>query len=100
MTRSAVRSRLAPPAFARFASYGSASPDSPSQRNERRLPRRSPKGEAGLYPKSPPYFPVNLGGRFSMKLATPSLKSLPFSATIMSRLAAIVASASVWNGTS
>jgi hypothetical protein len=50
--------------------------------------------------RNPPYFPVNLGGRFSMKLATPSLKSLPFSATIMSRLAAIVASANVWNGTS
>ena len=54
------------------------------------------------YPSPNPlyYFPVNLGGRFSMKLATPSRKSLPFSATIMSRLAAIVASASVWNGTS
>ena len=47
-----------------------------------------------------PYLPVNLGGRFSMKLATPSRKSLPASATIMSRFASIVASASVWNGTS
>ena len=47
-----------------------------------------------------PYLPVNLGGRFSMKLATPSRKSLPPSATIISRLASIVASASVWNGTS
>jgi len=43
---------------------------------------------------------VNRGGRFSMKLATPSLKSLPFSATIISRLASMVASASVWKGTS
>ena len=60
MTRSAVRSRLAPPAFARFASYGSASPEGLWQRSKRRLPRRSPKGEAGLHP--PPYFPVNLGG--------------------------------------
>ena len=47
-----------------------------------------------------PYFPVNLGGRFSIKLATPSRKSLPRSATTISRLASIVASASVWNGTS
>jgi len=35
-----------------------------------------------------------------MKLTTPSLKSLPASATIISRLASIVASAMVWNGTS
>ena len=48
----------------------------------------------------PRYLPVNLGARFSMKLATPSRKSLPFSATIISLLASIVASASVWNGTS
>ena len=48
----------------------------------------------------PPYLPVNRGGRFSMKLTTPSLKSLPASATIISRLASIVASAMVWNGTS
>ncbi len=47
-----------------------------------------------------PYLPVNLGGRFSMKLATPSRKSLLPSATIISLLASIVASASVWNGTS
>ena len=46
------------------------------------------------------YFPVNRGGRFSMKLATPSRKSLPPSATSISRLASMVASASVWNGTS
>src|SRR3954453_24182184 len=32
-----------------------------------------------------PYFPVNRGGRFSMKLATPSRKSLPLSATSISR---------------
>src|SRR5882757_2698040 len=47
-----------------------------------------------------PHFPVNRGGRFSMKLATPSRKSLPRSATTISRLASMVASASVWNGTS
>ena len=40
--RSAVRSRLAPPAFARFASYGLASHAKLSRkRSERRLPRRS-----------------------------------------------------------
>jgi len=49
---------------------------------------------------SPAHFPVNRGGRFSIKLATPSRKSLPRSATIISRLASMVASASVWNGTS
>ena len=48
----------------------------------------------------PPHFPVNFGARFSTKLATPSLKSLPFSAICISRLASMVASASVWNGTS
>ena len=46
------------------------------------------------------YLPVNFGARFSTKLATPSLKSLPFSAICISRLASMVASASVWNGTS
>ena len=56
------------------------------------------RATAGFHRKS--YFPVNRGGRFSMKLATPSLKSLPFSATIISRLASMVASASVWKGTS
>src|SRR6476659_5347984 len=44
---------------------------------------------------SPAHFPVNRGGRFSIKLATPSRKSLPRSATIISRLASMVASASV-----
>ena len=48
----------------------------------------------------PPHLPVNLGARFSTKLATPSRKSLPFSAICISRLASMVASASVWNGTS
>ena len=47
-----------------------------------------------------PHLPVNLGGRFSTKLATPSRKSLPRSATTISRLASMVASANVWNGTS
>src|ERR1700691_6753369 len=47
MTRSAVRSRLAPPAFAGCACFGSASPIA------RRLPRRSPKGDDGLYPALP-----------------------------------------------
>src|SRR5882672_9214801 len=51
-------------------------------------------------PSVSPYFPVNFGGRFSTKLATPSRKSLPFSAICISRLASMVASASVWNGTS
>jgi putative endonuclease len=45
--RSAVRSRLAPPAFARFASFGSASPEAYQARSERRLPRHSPKGDGG-----------------------------------------------------
>ena len=47
-----------------------------------------------------PHFPVNFGALFSTKLATPSRKSLPFSAICISRLASMVASASVWNGTS
>src|SRR5580704_9087622 len=57
---------------------------------------------AGLLQKSASanYLPVNLGGRFSTKLATPSRKSLPCSDTIISRLASMVASARVWNGTS
>jgi hypothetical protein len=38
----------APPAFARFASYGSASRIPNLSRSERRLPRRSPQGEGGL----------------------------------------------------
>jgi hypothetical protein len=59
---------------------------------EQTVPARSLKIE--------PHFPVNFGGRFSMKLATPSRKSLPRSAITISRLASIVASASVWNGTS
>src|ERR1700688_2144893 len=46
--RSAVRSRLAPPAFARFASFGWARPGSLAQRRERRLPRHSPEGDGGL----------------------------------------------------
>ena len=58
------------------------------------------RATAGRFHSLPRYFPVNLGGRFSMKLATPSRKSLPLSATSISRLASIVASASVWNGTS
>src|ERR1700684_4458725 len=45
-----------------------------SQRSERRLPRRSPFGRRRALAKC--YFPVNRGGRFSIKLATPSLKSL------------------------
>src|SRR5438552_2272547 len=48
--------------------------------------------------RSPPHPPVNLGARFSIKLATPSLKSLPLSAICISLFASIVASASVWNG--
>ena len=61
-----------------------------------------PQGDGGLSNPTaiPPHFPVNRGGRFSTKLATPSLKSLPFSAICISRLASMVASASVWNGTS
>src|SRR5258708_2703448 len=70
--------------------------------------RRSPTGEAGprqakppaSYLQQPTHFPVNLGGRFSMKLATPSRKSPPRKATAISRLASMVASARVWNGTS
>jgi hypothetical protein len=55
-------------------------------------------GEDGLERNN--HFPVNFGGRFSIKLATPSRKSLPRSATAISRLASMVASARVWNGTS
>src|SRR4029078_7754715 len=33
-----------------------------------------------------PHVPVNFGGRFSTKLATPSLKSFPFRAICISRL--------------
>ncbi|MGX1318357.1 hypothetical protein AB7M17_001810 [Bradyrhizobium sp. USDA 377] len=69
-------------------------------RTGKRGVRRSPQGEDGLVEEYSPYLPVNLGGRFSIKLATPSRKSLPASATIISLLASIVASASVWNGTS
>jgi hypothetical protein len=47
MTRSAVRSRLAPPSFACFASYGSASHSRPSGRSKRRMSRRGPKGVGG-----------------------------------------------------
>jgi hypothetical protein len=92
---------------------GSIPPGSTSLRRLRLLrlgkPSRSEgcRGEArrakpglGKQPPCPPYFPVNLGGRFSIKLATPSRKSLPRSATTISRLASMVASASVWNGTS
>lgn len=61
--------------------------------------RRSPQGEDGP-DHYPLYLPVNRGGRFSMKLATPSRKSLPLSAITISLLASMVASASVWNGTS
>src|ERR1700731_2490741 len=46
--RSAVRSRLAPPAFARFASFGWASPEGLSWQSEGRLPRHSPEGDGGL----------------------------------------------------
>ena len=104
MTRSAVRSRLAPPAFACFASYGSAS-HAEIYRSEvsegcRGVARTAKPGLGDLRRPLPLYFPVNLGGRFSMKLATPSRKSLPRSATTISRLASMVASASVWNGTS
>src|ERR1700686_4966962 len=88
---------------------GSIPPGSTSLRRLRLLrlgkPPRSegcrvlaPLGEDGV--ETLPHLPVNLGGRFSMKLATPSRKSLPRSATTISRLASIVASASVWNGTS
>jgi hypothetical protein len=62
------------------------------------VPGEALLGEDGL--QNVPYFPVNLGGRFSIKLATPSRKSLPRSATTISRLASTVASARVWNGTS
>src|ERR1700733_8058990 len=58
------------------------------------------KATAGLDWAPPPPSPVNLGFRFSIKLATPSRKSLPRSATTISRLASMVASARVWNGTS
>src|SRR4051812_40608296 len=75
-----------------------------SWRRERMLPRHSPKGDGGLgqdpIVAPPPHFPVNRGALFSTKLATPSRKSLPFSAICISRLASMVASASVWNGTS
>ncbi len=65
----------------------------------RSVPGIARRATTGLL-ATPPHFPVNLGGLFSTKLATPSLKSLPFSAICISRLASMVASASVWNGTS
>jgi len=49
---------------------------------------------------TPPHRPVNRGARFSTKLATPSLKSAPRSEISISRLASMVASLSVWKGTS
>ena len=57
MARSSVRSRLAPPAFARCASYGLASPVHPL-RSERRLPRRSPlrRSRADAIKSSPLFF--------------------------------------------
>src|SRR5450631_1301226 len=71
-------------------------------RRAKRGARRSPLGRRRAEEPNPknPHFPVNLGGRFSMKLATPSRKSLPRSATTISRLASTVASAMLWNGTS
>src|ERR1700712_3023228 len=59
-----------------------------------------PAGRRRAVRVQPPHSPVNFGGRFSIKLATPSRKSLPRSATTISRLASMVASANVWNGTS
>src|ERR1700730_13802338 len=72
----------------------------PSRSEGCRVVARRAKTGLGKLFRSESHFPVNLGGRFSMKLATPSRKSLPRSATTISRLASIVASASVWNGTS
>jgi hypothetical protein len=46
---SKVRVLLPPPAFARFASFGWASQRGSLVANERRLPRRSPQGEGGLF---------------------------------------------------
>jgi hypothetical protein len=141
MTRSAVRSRLAPPRFAFGYAWRSHVVEGEACRGVAHLgedgQRKSPP-DISLKPHSVPdevgfgyarrshvvegeacrgvarrvktglsstgrfafYLPVNLGGRFSMKLATPSRKSLPRSATTISRLASIVASARVWNGTS
>ena len=73
---------------------------SPKVCSEARCPAKPAWAKAGRRGSASPYFPVNLGGRFSMKLATPSRKSLPRSATTISRLASMVASARVWNGTS
>ena len=64
------------------------------------VPGIARRATTGWWTHPSPHFPVNFGARFSTKLATPSLKSLPFSAICISRLASMVASASVWNGTS
>ena len=69
----------------------------PTQEPKTKRVRRSPQGDDGT---NQAHSPVNLGGLFSIKLATPSRKSLPRSATAISRFASMVASASVWNGTS
>src|SRR6202171_3353639 len=68
---------------------------------ERSVPGIAHLGEEGAAKgSSNPHFPVNRGGRFSIKLATPSRKSLPRSATTISRLASTGASARGWTGTS
>ena len=54
-----------------------------------------PDGQSCL----PIYFPVNRGARFSLKCATPSLKSSLTMLSLRSRRASRRHSASVWNGT-
>jgi putative endonuclease len=50
-TRSAVRSRLAPPAFARFASYGSASPRTINAKQAEAAAPKFCRNEGGLHMK-------------------------------------------------
>src|SRR5664279_4661630 len=75
-----------------------AQPRKPNAKRARRSPLGRRRAQRAL--RQAAHFPVNRGGRFSMKLATPSRKSLPRNATTISRLASMVASARVWNGTS
>src|ERR1700730_3012186 len=64
------------------------------------VPGEALLGVDGLQLHQKLYFPVHGGGRCSITPATPSRKSLPRSDIAISRSASMVASASVWNGTS
>src|ERR1700721_1488174 len=77
MTRSAVRSRLAPPAFYIFASFGSASHTDLSGRSQRRLPRRSPLGRRRATHKCIFYIFASFGSASHTDLSGRSQRRLP-----------------------